>query len=128
MLIFHPSGSRTIDYGPARNGEPALRHCVVLRIDSDKAPEYEARHREVWPEMREALRKAGWANYSLFLGEDGLVVGYLECDDFERAREAMQGSDVNARWQEEMSGFLAESDGRAPDMAMTPLREVFHLP
>jgi L-rhamnose mutarotase len=28
--------------------------------------------------MLDALRAAGWTNYSLFLTDDGLVVGYLE--------------------------------------------------
>ena len=32
--------------------------------------------------MTDARRKAGWANYSLFLSGDGLLVGYLETDDY----------------------------------------------
>lgn len=104
-----------------------MRYCFVLRIDPARVQEYEARHRDVWPEMRQALETAGWTNYSLFVDEDGLLVGYVECDDFERARAAMQASEVNARWQAEMSGFLVGSEGLAPDMAMAPLREVFHL-
>ncbi len=39
--------------------------------------------------MLAALREAGWRNYSLFLREDGLLVGYLETDDFEAAQAAM---------------------------------------
>ena len=40
--------------------------------------------------MLEALRQAGWRNYSLFLRPDGLVVGYVEADDFERCHAAMK--------------------------------------
>ena len=29
-------------------------------------------------DMLAALREAGWGNYSLFLTEDGLLVGYLD--------------------------------------------------
>jgi L-rhamnose mutarotase len=77
--------------------------------------------------MRAALTKAGWHNYSLFLREDGLLVGYLETPDFEKARAAMDATEVNARWQTEMADFFEALDGQAPDAAMRPLTEVFHL-
>jgi L-rhamnose mutarotase len=77
--------------------------------------------------MRAALLEAGWHNYSLFLREDGLLVGYLETDDFEAARAAMEATEVNARWQAEMAEFFEELEGQAPDAAMRPLTEVFHL-
>ena len=62
-----------------------MRVCFTLRVRPDRLDEYRARHREVWPEMRAALNEAGWHNYSLFLAEDGLLIGYLECDDFDAA-------------------------------------------
>jgi L-rhamnose mutarotase len=104
------------------------RVCFLLKVRPDRAEEYRERHRHVWAEMREALSAAGWHNYSLFLREDGLLVGYLETEDFDAARAAMDATDVNARWQAEMSEFFEELDGHAPDAAMLPLTEVFHLP
>jgi len=77
--------------------------------------------------MQDALRAAGWRNYSLFLREDGTLVGYLDCDDFAAAQAAMQRTEVNARWQAEMAQFFALDAGTAPDAAMTPLPEIFHL-
>jgi L-rhamnose mutarotase len=88
--------------------------------------EYLFRHAEVWTEMRAALTAAGWSNYSLFCRDDGMVVGYLETDDFGRALAAMDAEDVNARWQAEMAPFF-DLDERRPDQAMAPLREIFHL-
>jgi L-rhamnose mutarotase len=78
--------------------------------------------------MREALQAAGWRNYSLFLREDGLLVGYLECEDFAAARAAMDATPVNARWQAEMGDLFEELDGQRPNERMRPLEEVFHLP
>ncbi|MEV6794163.1 L-rhamnose mutarotase [Streptomyces sp. NPDC051320] len=103
------------------------RVCFVLRVRRDRLTEYRERHRQVWPEMRAALSEAGWRNYSLFLNDDGLLVGYLETNDFERARAAMDATEVNARWQAEMAGLFEELDGTAPDAAMRPLGEIFHL-
>ncbi|MGW0855180.1 L-rhamnose mutarotase [Streptomyces sp. NPDC002690] len=103
------------------------RVCFLLKVRADRIEEYRRRHRPVWAEMRSALTEAGWHNYSLFLREDGLLVGYLETPDFEKARAAMDATEVNARWQTEMADFFEALDGQAPDAAMRPLTEVFHL-
>jgi L-rhamnose mutarotase len=106
------------------------RVCFTLQIRPESLAEYRERHAAVWPEMRAALSAAGWSNYSLFLREDGLLVGYLETEDFDAARAAMEATDVNARWQREMAPFFdlpGERAGGAPDAAMRPLPEIFHL-
>ncbi|RFC70884.1 L-rhamnose mutarotase [Streptomyces sp. AcE210] len=103
------------------------RVCFLLKVKADRIDEYRVRHQSVWQGMREALTATGWHNYSLFLREDGLLVGYLETEDFDAARAAMDATDVNARWQAEMGDFFEELDGQAPDAAMRPLTEVFHL-
>jgi L-rhamnose mutarotase len=103
------------------------RVCFVLRVKADRLEEYKQRHRVVWPEMQAALRETGWANYSLFLRSDGLLVGYLETVDFDRARAEMAKREVNERWQREMADFFEQPDGVLPDRAMVPLEEVFHL-
>ena len=102
--------------------------CFLLQVNPEHIGEYRERHRAVWPEMREALSAAGWRNYSLFLREDGLLVGYVECDDFDAARAAMEATEVNARWQAEMKSMFEALDGDRPDERMHPLEEVFHLP
>src|SRR6201995_3608055 len=79
------------------------RVCFELRVRADRLDEYRERHSAVWPEMLAALREAGWTNYSLYLSEGGPLFGYLETEDFEAAQRAMEATDVNARWQEEMS-------------------------
>ena len=99
------------------------RVCFLLRVRPDRLEEYTARHREVWPEMLEALRATGWTNYSLFLQPDGLLVGYLETEDFAAAQAAMEATDVNARWQADMAPFFAVG----PDAGFTRIDEVFHL-
>ena len=103
------------------------RVCFTLRVRRDLLEKYKLRHRSVWQEMRDALQECGWRNYSLFLREDGLLVGYLETDNFEAALQGMAARDVNSRWQQEMAPFFEETGGAAPDRAITPLEEVFHL-
>ena len=103
------------------------RICFVLQVRPERIDEYKERHHAVWPEMLQALRETGWNNYSLFLRPDGLLVGYLETNDFENARSGMKQREINDRWQREMSDLFVNPPGIAPDSAMTPLEEVFHL-
>ena len=103
------------------------RICFLLTIRADKLEEYKARHRAVWPEMIQALRDAGWNNYSLFLTSDGLLIGYLETDNFEQAIAKMRLLDVNERWQREMAPFFVMPPGGTPDQWMVPIEEIFHI-
>jgi len=103
------------------------RICFLLHVKKDRLAEYRDRHRRVWPEMLAALRETGWRNYSLFLRDDGLLVGYLETPDFEAARAGMAGRAVNDLWQRDMAPFFEDPAGRPADRQMAPLEEVFHL-
>ena len=103
------------------------RVCFLGRVRAERLAEYRERHERVWPEMLDALRQAGWRNYSLFLTEDGLLVGYLETDDYQVALRRMAETEVNARWQREMAPYFTELDGRPPDEGFRRIAEVFHL-
>ena len=103
-----------------------MRVCFRSSVKPELIDEYKRRHAAVWPEMLRALKDAGWNNYSLFLGADGLLVGYVECHDFDAARARMALTEVNARWQAEMAA-LFENSGQAPDEGFQVLEEVFNL-
>jgi L-rhamnose mutarotase len=103
------------------------RVCFQLQVKPERIAEYRERHTAVWPEMREALSASGWRNYSLFLAPNGMLIGYLETDDFEAAQRAMEETSVNARWQAEMGEFFLGLEGRRPDEGLPQLEEVFHL-
>jgi L-rhamnose mutarotase len=103
------------------------RVCFILRVKKDRLGEYKERHKAVWPEMQAALRETGWRNYSLFLRDDGLLVGYCETPDFQAALDGMAAREVTARWQAWMRDFFEDPGGREADKQMVPVEEVFHL-
>jgi L-rhamnose mutarotase len=103
------------------------RVCFTLQVNPDMLDEYRRRHAAVWPEMLAALQDTGWRDYSLYLRDDGLLVGVLETEDFDAIRAAMEARDVNARWQAEMAPFFADLRGRRPDEGMQVLQEIFNL-
>lgn len=103
------------------------RYCFLLQVRPELLDEYRERHAAVWPDMLRALRDTGWRNYSLFAREDGLLVGYVECDDLAAAQQAMAATEVNGRWQQDMSRYFTGLEGRGPDESFLVLDEVFHL-
>ena len=104
------------------------RACFRLRVRPDRLDEYARRHAAVWPEMLQALKESGWDNYSLYLAPEGTLVGYVEASDsIEQARARMALTEVNARWQAQMTEFFEGLDGSAPDEGFELLEEIFHL-
>ena len=101
------------------------RVCFLAKIRPDRLDEYRKRHENVWPEMRAALRETGWGNYTLFLTDDGSLIGYLETEDYQAALDGMAATEINTRWQAGMSEFFV-TDG-PPDESFRRVAEVFHL-
>lgn len=67
---------------------------------------YEEYHRAVWPDVLEAIRRAGITEYVIF--RDGLdLFHYIECSDYDRAIAELAGDPVNIRWQAEMAPMMA---------------------
>jgi len=95
----------------------------VLRVKPDRVDEYVLAHREVWPEMLEALKDAGIRNYTIFRAGNEMF-GYFEADDLEQAESHLAAQEVSARWQDAMANLLEE---RVPDQGPPPLEEIFRL-
>ena len=72
-----------------------------------------------------SIARRRWRNYSLFLRDDGLLIGYAEADDLANAQERVARTEVNARWQAAMAE-LFQTEG-APDEAWEIIPEVFNL-
>jgi len=99
------------------------RAAFVLRVRPDRIDEYVAAHADVWPEMLDAIRRAGIRNYTIF--RDGnRMFGYFEADDLDAVGRYMAEQDVSRRWQDAMAELLEE---RVPDAGPPPLAEVFRL-
>ena len=100
----------------------------LLKVKGDRLLEYKEHHKNTWPEMLDALRRAGWQNYTLFVRDDGLLFGYFETPStFEAALKAMAQQTVNENWQSLMGSYFEALNGGRPDERMLELQEIFHL-
>lgn len=102
------------------------RVCFTLQVDPARLGDYRERHAAVWPDMLDAIAASGRENYSLFLRDDGLLIGYFESDDPDASHASLAASEVAGRWEASMSEFFVGLDGR-PDQSFQSIPEVFHL-
>ena len=104
-----------------------VRKAFVIQAKPGMAAEYERRHNPIWPELREALKRHGVGNYSIFLREDtGELFGYLEVEDEARFGRLAE-TDVCRRWWRHMTEVLVSQSPASPKANEDMLREVFHL-
>jgi len=104
------------------------RSCFLLRVRTDRLVSYLHDHEHVWAEMQEALSRAGWRDYSLFVDRaTGLVVGTVVTEDFDAARLRMADEDVNTRWQAAMADYFEPVDSRVEPGESIVLEPYFHL-
>lgn len=102
------------------------RLCFLIHLKPGQQAEYDRRHDEIWPDMRAAVARAGYTNYTLFRRGD-LVVGYAECVPDVAAVSARMGEEeVGARWTESFTDIIdtmTDDDG-----VLLRVDEVWHLP
>lgn len=82
------------------------RLCHVFEVAPGREEEYVRRHVEIWPEMIEAMKAAGFANYTLF--RRGLrVIAACECTpDVNTCFARFAELGVGDRWQASMEGLV----------------------
>ena len=104
-----------------------VRKAFLIQAKPGMAGEYERRHNPIWTDLKEALKRHGVRNYSIFLREDtGELFGYLEVADeaqFQRIAE----TDVCRRWWRHMTEVLVSKSANSPKAQEKILREIFHL-
>jgi L-rhamnose mutarotase len=101
------------------------RVCFTFEIRPGTEDEYKKRHDEIWPELVDAIKDAGFANYSLFR-RGTTIVAYVECEpDAATAFAKLGPTEVNARWAkwfEDVIVSLTDENGQ-----LYTLDEVWHL-
>src|SRR5437660_11781010 len=67
---------------------------------------YEEYHRAVWPDVLQAIRRAGITRYVIF--RDGLdLFHFIECKDCDRAMAEIAQDATSMRWEAEIATSMA---------------------
>jgi len=102
-----------------------IRKAFVMSVNAGQEAEYERRHRPIWKELEETLKKHGVHNYSIFLHpETRQLFAYAEIED-EARWEAIAKTDVCQRWWKHMGDVMPSNADHSP--VASNLKEVFHI-
>ena len=102
-----------------------VRKGFKMFLNPGMAEEYERRHNELWPEMKEMIRQYGGHNYSIFLDrENHVLYGYLEVED-EELWDRSADTPVNRRWWDYMADIMETHADNSP--VCVDFVPVFHL-
>ncbi|KJY48337.1 L-rhamnose mutarotase [Bombilactobacillus mellis] len=102
-----------------------VRMAQLMHVYPDQYEEYERRHNNLFPEMRQALKEAGAHNYSIYLDKrTGNLFAYLEVDDVDKYNEISQ-TPACKKWWEYMEPLMDTNPDNSP--VTIDLHEVFHL-
>ncbi len=96
-----------------------------MKLYPGKEEEYERRHRELWPEMKEMIHEYGGRNYTIFLDRETLTLfGTLEVENEKRWRQSADTA-ICRKWWDYMAELMETNSDNSP--VSIPLKQVFHL-
>lgn len=96
-----------------------------MKIFDGQAAEYERRHNELWPEMKEMIHEYGGKNYTIFLDkETNVLFGYLEVESEELWAKSADTA-ICRKWWDYMADIMYTNDDNSP--VSVDLQNVFHL-
>jgi len=102
-----------------------IRKAFLMSVNPDAHAEYEKRHRPIWDDLAQILKRNGVANYSIFLDEEtSQLFGYVEIES-EELWNSIAETDECRRWWAYMRDVMPTNDDNSP--VSRELKEVFHL-
>lgn len=101
------------------------KSAFKMKLKPGCEAEYERRHNELWPEMRQKLRRDGVGNYSIFFDPDTLALfAYQELSGGISSQQ-MGDDPVIRKWWDYMADIMEVNPDNSP--VSIPLRQVFHF-
>lgn len=102
-----------------------IRKGFKMKLYPGFEKEYEKRHNQLWPEMRDMIHECGGRNYSIFLDQETLTLfGYLEIEDEEKWNASAQTA-ICRKWWDYMADIMETNPDNSP--VSVDLQPVFHL-
>jgi L-rhamnose mutarotase len=87
--------------------------------------EYEKRHNEIWPEVRQLLKDAGVGNYSIFWDKDtNILFAYQEVSG-EQGSQDLGTTEIVQKWWAYMADIMETNEDNSP--VSIPLPQVFFM-
>ena len=101
------------------------RNAFKMQLKRGFEHEYKKRHDEIWPELKQQLKKAGISNYSIFLDPETLSLFAVQELTEDNNVDELPGNEIVKKWWAYMADIMETNPDSSP--TAVPLAEVFHI-
>jgi L-rhamnose mutarotase len=101
------------------------RNAFKMYLKPGFEKEYEKRHNELGPEMRELLKKEGVSDYSIFWDKETNILFAVQKNSGEQSSQEIGTNPIVQKWWDYMADIMEVNDDNSP--ISIPLEELFHM-
>lgn len=101
------------------------RLAFKMQLNKGQEEEYEKRHNEIWPELKQLLKDAGVSEYSIFLDKETNTLFAFQKLSGESGSQNLGSTEIVQKWWKYMADIMKTNPDNSP--VTTELEEVFYL-
>lgn len=101
------------------------REAFKMYLKSGYEAEYERRHSEIWPEVKQLLKESGVSDYSIYLDKDTNILFAVQKISGEASSQDLGDNSIIQKWWAYMADIMETNPDNSP--VSIPLKEVFHM-
>ena len=101
------------------------RNAFIMKLKKGYETEYKKRHDEIWPELKEELKKAGISDYSIFLDENNGTLFAVQKLSQNNTVMKLPESPIMRKWWNFMADIMDVNQDNSP--VCIQIKEVFHM-
>lgn len=101
------------------------REAFKMYLKPGQEAEYEKRHSEIWPELKQMLSDNGVYDYSIFWDKDTNILFACQKVRGEESSQDMGTNPIVQKWWDYMADIMETNPDNSP--VSIPLQEVFRM-
>jgi L-rhamnose mutarotase len=101
------------------------REAFKMYLKPGFEKEYEKRHNEIWPELKQLLKESGVSDYSIFWDKETNILFASQLVEGGASSQDLGENPVVRKWWAYMADIMNTNQDNSP--VSIPLKEVFHL-
>jgi len=101
------------------------REAFKMYLKPGCEAEYEKRHNEIWPEVKELLKETGVSDYSIFWDKETNLLFGVQKTEGNASSQDLGDNAIIQKWWAYMADIMETNSDNSP--VSIPLKEVFHM-
>lgn len=96
-----------------------------MKLKPGYKEEYKKRHDQIWPELKELLKKSGVSDYSIFFDEETNILFAVQKVEGDSSSQDLGLNPIVQKWWKYMADIMETNPDFSP--VSIPLEIVFHM-